>query len=163
MAFLDITQACTAPRSLVQNQETPSACILENIIIISNRETLSSKIQRRNYSLKKNEAGAMQGTVLGPVLCLVYKSDFPTSDNTTTVTFAAAAAILAIHEDPAIASMELLTTNNKIDGWSKKWRNKTNQKQIHAYYIHPTQPNLSESANGKSCFTPIKHLDRRLT
>jgi hypothetical protein len=41
---------------------------------------------------------------------------------------------------------------------------------MHAYFIHPAQPNLSDSANGQCCSTPkneVKYLgmrlDRRMT
>jgi hypothetical protein len=57
----------------------------------------------------------------------MYTSDLLTSDNTTTTTFADDTAILATHEDPAIASMKLQATINMIDYWAKKWRIKLNQ------------------------------------
>jgi hypothetical protein len=65
--------------------------------------------------------------------------------------------------------MKLQATINKINDWANKWR--ITSKEIHAYYIRPTQSNLSDSANGQCCSTPQKdgvkylgmHLDRRLT
>jgi hypothetical protein len=76
----------------------------------------------------------------------VYRSDLPTSDNTTIATFAHDAAILATHEDPAIASMKIKTTISKIDDWAKKWRIKIIEANPQIL-IHPTQPNLSNSTN----------------
>jgi hypothetical protein len=60
----------------------------------------------------KTEAGVPQRNVLGLVLYLIYTSDLPTSDDTTTATFADDRAVLAKHEEPAIASMTLQATIN---------------------------------------------------
>jgi hypothetical protein len=51
---------------------------------------------------------------------IIYTSDLPTSDNTTTATFADDAAILATHESSEIASMKLQATINKINDWGTK-------------------------------------------
>jgi hypothetical protein len=45
----------------------------------------------------------------------MYTSDIPTSGNTTTAAFADDISIFATHEDPAIDSMKLQATINKID------------------------------------------------
>jgi hypothetical protein len=72
--------------------------------ITSNGEILSSKIQRQNHKLKKNGS---------------RHSDLQTSDDTAS-TSADDTAILATHEDPAIASMKLQATNNNSVDWAKK-------------------------------------------
>jgi hypothetical protein len=82
----------------------------------------------------ESEVGLQQGSVLRPVLYLISTSDLPTSDNTTTATFADDTAILATHEDLAIASMKLQATINKIEDWAKKWIIKINRSK----YTHIT-------------------------
>jgi hypothetical protein len=73
------------------------------------------KFKDKITTLWKTEAGVLQGSVLGPILYLIYTSDLPTSDSTT-ATFTDDTAILATHEDPAIASMKLQATINKMIG-----------------------------------------------
>lgn len=49
------------------------------------------------------------------------------SDNTTTATFGYDTALLAIHEEQAIALVKLQAAMNKIGDWAKKLRIKLNQ------------------------------------
>jgi hypothetical protein len=97
-------------------------------------------------------------------------SDFPTTDNTATATFAEDTAILATHEDPAIASMKLQATINKIDDWAMKWRIKINpskSKHITLTLGNQTCPtvqmgNVDLPQKNKVEYLGM-HLNRRLT
>jgi hypothetical protein len=67
-----------------------------------------------------------QGSVLGRVLYLIYTSDLLISDKTT-ATLADDTAILATHDEPAIASIKLQATTTKFDDWVQMWRIKINE------------------------------------
>jgi hypothetical protein len=102
-AILDITEAFDKvwhPGLLFKIRRILPPCTLHNIRIISIGQTLSSKIQNEITTLRKTESGVQQGRVLGPVLYLTCTSDLPTSDNTTTATFADVTVILPPYENP---------------------------------------------------------------
>jgi hypothetical protein len=77
---------------------------------------LKSYLSDREFRTRVNEkvssqytilSGVPQGSVLGPVLYVLYTTDLPTSVHTTTGTFADDTVILARHDDPVTASHNL--------------------------------------------------------
>jgi hypothetical protein len=61
--------------------------------------------QEHEYSgLKPIKAGVPQGSVLGPVLHLLYTSDLPQPEGTTVATFADDTALMAVEGDVAEAT-----------------------------------------------------------
>jgi hypothetical protein len=88
------------------------------------------KLAHEEVCSDETEARVPQGSATRPDLYLISTKELPTSDNTRTASFADDTAILATHEDPAIASMKLQATVNKIDDWTKKWRIKINQSKF---------------------------------
>ena len=80
-------------------------------------------------------SGVPQGSILGPVLYLLFTADLPMHAETITATYADDTALLSVHEDPAIASAKLQAHVHKVEEWLDKWRIKANQgKSVHVTF-----------------------------
>lgn len=140
---------------------------------------LRSYLQGRHFFVKHHEeftslhqvsSGVPQGSILGPVLYLIYTADLPTSNQVMTATFADDTAILASHADAVSASQNLQNNLNEVQQWLKKWRIKANgTKSTHVTFTmrRDTCPPVTLD----NCQLPQQedvkylgmHLDRRLT
>lgn len=140
---------------------------------------IHSYLDKRCYEVKINnetsdpceiKSGVPQGSILGPVLYLIFTADLPTTDKTSTATYADDTAILSVHEDPIEASHHLQNHLTRVEKWLKLWRIKANQSK---------STHLTFTLRRQTC-PPVKlydepipqadeakylgiHLDRRLT
>ena len=91
-----------------------------------------------SYSeLKKISAGVPQGSVLGPILYLLYTSDIPECEEATIATFADDTAIIAEGNSIEEATEKLQTASDKVNCWTKRWRIKLNEaKSVHVNFTN---------------------------
>jgi hypothetical protein len=94
--------------------------------------------QEESYSeLKEIRAGVPQGSVLGPVLYLMYTSDLPELQNNTIATFADDTAILTVGSSNREATEKLQAAVDGIQKWTEKWRITINEtKSVHVNFTN---------------------------
>jgi hypothetical protein len=122
-------------------------------------------------SLQEIHSGVLQGSVLGPMLYLLYTADLPASNNNKCLiaTFADDTAILASHEIPNTASQILQNDLHRIQEWLQKWRIKANGSKSVQITLANRMGNCSPvTFNDQLLPQQVVrylgiHLDRRLT
>lgn len=140
---------------------------------------LENYILNRKFQVKYNEcfttlcdinAGVPQGSVLGPILYLLYTADLPTSSNVVTSTFADDTAIMVTNKNPQTASRDLQEHLSKVENWLERWRIKVNEsKSTHITFTlnKRTCPMITLNNTNIPQHTNVKYLglylDRRLT
>lgn len=111
-------------------------CKLRRMLLRSFNELIESYLQDRCFrvrledaysSYRKISAGVPQGSVLGPILYLLFTADIPKNPDVKVATFADDTAVLAIGSDVAIATTKLQTALNRIVDWTVRWRIKLNE------------------------------------
>jgi hypothetical protein len=111
-AFLDITQAFDNVWHTGLLYKLKLSLPLNYYLILKsypqNRHFLV-KIENDYTQLFPDNAGVPQGSVLGPLLYLLFTADLPILPEITSATFADDTAVIATDNDPAIASHKLQT------------------------------------------------------
>lgn len=171
-AFLDISQAfdkvwhegiCYKIKQLLPH---PYAVLLKSYLT---DRSFQVKLPNAKSELTPINAGVPQGSVLGPVLYLLYTADLPTHEKTVTATFADDTAILASNNNPIEASQTLQESLNEVQSWLKKWRIRANEnKSKHITFTNrrETCPQVTLNSKVIPQADSVKylgmHIDRRL-
>jgi hypothetical protein len=140
---------------------------------------LNSYINDRYFQVKKEitlsqyypvQAGVPQGSVLGPLLYLIFTADIPTTDDTLIATFTDDTAMLSSDTNPNRASDKLQLHLIVFQTWLEQWRVKVNNtKSTQITFttnriVCPQTTNYNTPIPVKSEVTYLGlHLDQRLT
>ncbi|GAB0086262.1 hypothetical protein DMENIID0001_002810 [Sergentomyia squamirostris] len=142
-------------------------------------DILESFLKDRTFYIKQGSeqtdlcpvsSGVPQGSVLGPLLYLIYTADLPTPSSVFTATFADDTVILATGDTAEAASQCLQKAITELERWLSDWRIKVNEtKSIHMTFAlrrgncPPVRLNNVEVPHSDTAKYLGMHLDRRLT
>lgn len=122
-------------------------------------ELLQSYLTNRYFRIKHEDAfsepklikaGVPQGSVLGPLLYVLYTGDLPEIEKNTTATFADDTAVLAVGENNIESLRKLNRSISSIQQWAAKWRIKMNEaKSVHVDFTNKRIDYLPVYLNGK--------------
>lgn len=128
-------------------------------------------IQDEAYSnFYATQAGVPQGSVLGPLLYVIYTADIPTTDKTFIGTFADDTVIMSADESQSKAVEKLQQALNNVSKWTMDWKIKLNElksthvtftlrRKDHSLYTYLNGVQVPQAESAKYLGL---HLDARL-
>ena len=148
--FLDVAQAFDkvwhAGLIFKLNRFLPNSFVKLLSSYLSDR-TFRVREENEYSSLKDIKAGVPQGSILGPILYLIYTSDLPVMENIKVATFADDTALMATGRDINESTSKLQGANDSISNWCKSWKIKLNEnKSVHVNFTLKklqNQPNVT--------------------
>ena len=137
-AFIDVSQAFDKvwhPGLLYKlKQQLPADMYKMLFSYLSNRHFLV-KVNNEVTKLHSIASGVPQGSVLGPLLYVLFTADLPLSNDTSIATYADDTVIMAVSRSPMVASLRLQNNLERVQTWLKTWRIKANEsKSIHVTF-----------------------------
>jgi hypothetical protein len=122
-------------------------------------DILTSYIRERIFGVKFEDeysgsklirAGVPQGSVLGPILYLLYTGDIPTTKDISLATLAEDTAVLTKVTDFEEAAVKAQKALLDITNWTKKLRIKLNeQKSAHINFTYKKNKKIQLEINGQ--------------
>lgn len=171
--FLDISQAFDKvwhEGLIYKIKKTLPHCFLQILKSYLDKRSFQVKCNDDSSELYEIKSGVPQGSILGPILYLIFTADIPTDDQTITATYADDTALLSTDNDPVTASHTLQSHLNKVESWLKQWRIKANEtKSAHVTFTlrrgtcPPIKLNDKEIPQTDNAKYLGMNLDRRLT
>lgn len=171
--FIDVAQAFDKVwhEGLIYKIKTnlPSNChkLLESYLT---DRTFNVRYKDKYSRTGKINAGVPQGSVLGPMLYVLFTADLPVDNNILTSTFADDTGFLSSNSNPVSASSNLQKHICKVEEWLKKWRIKVNEtkcSQVTFTLNKKTCPQITLNQVPVPQSDRVRylgiHLDRRLT
>lgn len=138
--FLDVSQAFD--KVWHEGLEHKLQLLLPRQLFLILRSYLTERLFRvkhgNDYSdFKEIAAGVPQGSVLGPLLYILYTRDIPQERNCVVATFADDTAILTTGDTIESATEKLQHAINKVHGWTNSWRIVLNEsKSTHVNFTY---------------------------